>query len=51
MLLYLRILEFACDNGYRVFDFGRSTKGEGTYKFQGAVGRRTEAALLALHLT
>jgi hypothetical protein len=34
MLLYLRILEFACDNGYRVFDFGRSTRGEGTYKFK-----------------
>jgi serine/alanine adding enzyme len=34
MLLYLRMLEFACDNGYRVFDFGRSTEGEGTYKFK-----------------
>ena len=34
MLLYLRMLEFACDNGYRVFDFGRSTAGEGTYKFK-----------------
>lgn len=34
MLLYLRILEFACDNGYQVFDFGRSTTGEGTYKFK-----------------
>jgi lipid II:glycine glycyltransferase (peptidoglycan interpeptide bridge formation enzyme) len=34
MLLYLRMLEFACDNGYRVFDFGRSTTGEGTYKFK-----------------
>jgi len=34
MLLYLRMLEFACDNGYRVFDFGRSTRGEGTYKFK-----------------
>src|SRR6267378_2196205 len=42
MLLYLRMLEFACDNGYRVFDFGRSTRGEGTYKFKeqwGAVPR------------
>jgi len=41
MLLYLRMLEFACDNGYRIFDFGRSTKGEGTYNFKeqwGAVG-------------
>jgi len=34
MLLYLRMLEYACDNGYQVFDFGRSTKGEGTYKFK-----------------
>lgn len=34
MLLYLRMLEYACDSGYRVFDFGRSTKGEGTYRFK-----------------
>jgi FemAB-related protein (PEP-CTERM system-associated) len=34
MLLYLRMLEYACDNGYQVFDFGRSTRGEGTYKFK-----------------
>ena len=34
MLLYLRMLEFACDHGYRAFDFGRSTKGEGTYRFK-----------------
>lgn len=34
MLLYTRMLEFACDNSYRVFDFGRSTRGEGTYKFK-----------------
>jgi hypothetical protein len=34
MLLYLRMLEFACDNGYRVFDFGRSSPGEGTYRFK-----------------
>lgn len=34
MLLYLRILEYACDQGYRTFDFGRSTVGEGTYKFK-----------------
>jgi serine/alanine adding enzyme len=41
MLLYLRMLEFACDNGYKAFDFGRSTPGEGTFKFKeqwGAVG-------------
>ena len=34
MLLYLRVLEYACDRGYQVFDFGRSTPGEGTYRFK-----------------
>jgi serine/alanine adding enzyme len=34
MLLYLRMLEYACDSGYRIFDFGRSTRGEGTYRFK-----------------
>lgn len=34
MFLYWNSLKFACENGYRVFDFGRSTPGEGTYKFK-----------------
>jgi len=34
MLLYSRMLEFACDQGYRTFDFGRSSPGEGTFKFK-----------------
>jgi serine/alanine adding enzyme len=34
MLLYWTMLEYACDNGFRVFDFGRSTVGEGTYRFK-----------------
>jgi len=34
MLLYWSCLEFACNRGYRVFDFGRSTVGESTYKFK-----------------
>jgi serine/alanine adding enzyme len=34
MLLYWTMLEFACDRGYRAFDFGRSTLDEGTYKFK-----------------
>jgi serine/alanine adding enzyme len=38
MLLYSRMLEFACDNGYRTFDFGRSTPGEGTYRFKAQWG-------------
>ena len=34
MLLYWKMLEFACDNGFDVFDFGRSSVDEGTYKFK-----------------
>ncbi|MCI0557583.1 MAG: GNAT family N-acetyltransferase [Nitrososphaera sp.] len=34
MLLYFRMLEYACDNKYQTFDFGRSSPGEGTYKFK-----------------
>jgi serine/alanine adding enzyme len=34
MLLYVRMLEYACDQGYQTFDFGRSTIGEGSYKFK-----------------
>ena len=34
MLLYSAVLEFACQQGYRVFDFGRSTSGTGTERFK-----------------
>ena len=34
MLLYWSALQFACDHGFRVFDFGRSTVGAGTFKFK-----------------
>lgn len=34
MLLYWSFLKYASDNGYGFFDFGRSTPGEGTYKFK-----------------
>lgn len=34
MLLYWTVLRFACEKGFAVFDFGRSTAGEGTYKFK-----------------
>lgn len=40
MLLYWTFLEFAADNGYRFFDFGRSTPGEGTYAFKKQWGAR-----------
>lgn len=34
MLLYWAFLKFASDNGYPAFDFGRSTPGEGTFRFK-----------------
>lgn len=34
LFLYWNILRFACESGFKVFDFGRSTLGEGTYKFK-----------------
>ncbi|MEZ5591623.1 MAG: GNAT family N-acetyltransferase [Gammaproteobacteria bacterium] len=42
MLLYWSMLEFACQNGYQRFDFGRSTPGEGTYKFKEQWGAKPE---------
>lgn len=40
MLLYWTFLEYAADRGYRFFDFGRSTPGEGTYAFKKQWGAR-----------
>jgi len=40
MLLYWSCLAFACDQGFRVFDFGRSTAGESTYLFKEQWGAR-----------
>jgi lipid II:glycine glycyltransferase (peptidoglycan interpeptide bridge formation enzyme) len=34
MLLYWTFLAFAADGGFAKFDFGRSTPGEGTYRFK-----------------
>ncbi len=34
MFLYWKMLEYACEKGLEYFDFGRSTPGEGTYKFK-----------------
>ena len=42
MLLYLCLLKFAADNNCEWFDFGRSTPGEGTYKFKAQWGARPE---------
>jgi serine/alanine adding enzyme len=33
-LLYWTALKFGCEKGYKAFDFGRSTPGEGTYRFK-----------------
>lgn len=43
MLLYWGMLEYACNNGLTRFDFGRSTLGEGTYKFKEQWGARPTA--------
>jgi FemAB-related protein (PEP-CTERM system-associated) len=40
MLLYRSVLEYACHDGYRVFDFGRSTPDSGTYRFKEQWGAR-----------
>jgi len=34
MLLYWGMLKYACEQGFTYFDFGRSTPGEGTYRFK-----------------
>jgi FemAB-related protein (PEP-CTERM system-associated) len=34
MLLYWSVLKRACEEGYQVFDFGRSTRDESTYRFK-----------------
>jgi len=40
MLLYWNLLKHASDTGCRVFDFGRSTPNEGTYKFKAQWGAK-----------
>lgn len=38
MLLYWELLRYCCDHGATLFDFGRSTPGEGTFKFKAQWG-------------
>jgi len=40
MLLYWELLAWSADNGFEQFDFGRSTIGEGTFKFKEQWGPR-----------
>lgn len=43
MLLYWTMLEYACNQGFSQFDFGRSSPDEGTYKFKEQWGAKPEA--------
>jgi FemAB-related protein (PEP-CTERM system-associated) len=38
MLLYWSFLEYSVERGFSIFDFGRSTAGEGTYRFKSQWG-------------
>jgi FemAB-related protein (PEP-CTERM system-associated) len=38
MLLYWSVLEFACQRGFRVFDFGRSSPDSGPFRFKAQWG-------------
>ena len=40
MMLYWNVLSYAADNGFKKFDFGRSTPNEGTYQFKMQWGAR-----------
>ncbi len=42
MLLYWKMLEYAAENGFKVFDFGRSTRDESTFKFKEQWGAQPE---------
>jgi serine/alanine adding enzyme len=42
MLLYWQTLRAACADGFRRFDFGRSTRGSGTYRFKRQWGAEEE---------
>ncbi len=42
MLLYWNFLAFAADSGFGRFDFGRSSPGEGTYRFKAQWGAKPE---------
>ncbi len=42
MLLYWTMLEYASDHGFNRFDFGRSTPGEGTFRFKSQWGAKPQ---------
>jgi serine/alanine adding enzyme len=41
-LLYWEMIRWGCENGYRRFDFGRSSPGSGTYRFKKQWGAKEE---------
>jgi FemAB-related protein (PEP-CTERM system-associated) len=45
MLLYWRLLEWAADQDLALFDFGRSTPGEGTFRFKEQWGAKPQPLL------
>ncbi|MFQ5560172.1 MAG: FemAB family XrtA/PEP-CTERM system-associated protein [Nitrospinota bacterium] len=42
MLMYWNFLKFSCESGFETFDFGRSSPGEGTYRFKEQWGARPQ---------
>ena len=48
MLLYWTVLKHAVESGYGVFDFGRSSRDSGTYRFKEQWGARPVPLYLAL---
>lgn len=42
MLLYGTVLEYACQQGFQIFDFGRSSPDSGTYRFKEQWGARPQ---------
>jgi len=41
-LFYWEVIRWACDNGFQAFDFGRSSRGSGTYQFKRQWGATEE---------
>jgi FemAB-related protein (PEP-CTERM system-associated) len=41
-LLYWNAMRFGCERGLKLFDFGRSTRGSGTFKFKEQWGARVQ---------
>jgi FemAB-related protein (PEP-CTERM system-associated) len=51
MMLYWSLLKKVADSGYQTFDFGRSTFGEGTFKFKQQWGAKPVALNWSTHPT